>query len=58
MTDLSFIVLRDAITVSSINCLTSLFGGFPIFSVLGVMAHKLNKDVSEVVASGKKIPKT
>ena len=49
-----FIVPRDAVVVSSINCMTSLFGGFPIFSVIGFMAHTLKKDVSEVVSSGKK----
>ena len=49
-----FIILRDAVVVSSINCMTSLFGGFPIFSVIGFMAHTLKKDVSEVVSSGKK----
>lgn len=43
---------RDAVVVSSINCMTSLFGGFPIFSVIGFMAHTLKKDVSEVVSSG------
>ena len=48
-----FIVPRDAVVVSSINCMTSLFGGFPIFSVIGFMAHTLKKDVSEVVSSGK-----
>ncbi|KAJ7386445.1 hypothetical protein OS493_008573 [Desmophyllum pertusum] len=44
---------RDAVVVSTINCLTSLFGGFAIFSVMGFMAHTLNKEVSEVVSSGK-----
>ena len=38
--------------VSLINCMTSLFGGFAIFSVIGFMAHTLNKDVAEVVSSG------
>ena len=43
---------RDAIAVSLINCSTSFFGGFAIFSVIGFMAHTLKKDVSEVVSSG------
>lgn len=34
--------------------MTSLFGGFAIFSVIGFMAHTLQKDVSEVVSSGEK----
>ena len=46
-------VHRDAVVVATINCLTSLFGGFAIFSVIGFMAHTLNKEVSEVVSSGK-----
>lgn len=45
-------VFRDAVAVSCINCMTSLFGGFAIFSVIGFMAHTLQKDVSEVVSSG------
>ncbi|KAL9950885.1 hypothetical protein ACROYT_G043456 [Oculina patagonica] len=43
---------KDAVVVATINCLTSLFGGFAIFSVIGFMAHTLNKEVSEVVSSG------
>jgi len=43
---------RDAVVVSSINCMTSLFGGFVIFSVIGFMAHTLHKDVKDVVSSG------
>ena len=39
--------------MATINCLTSLFGGFAIFSVIGFMAHTLKKEVSEVVSSGK-----
>lgn len=45
--------LRDAVVVATINCMTSLFGGFAIFSVIGFMAHTLNKEVSDVVSSGK-----
>ncbi|KAK6026938.1 Sodium:neurotransmitter symporter family protein [Ostertagia ostertagi] len=40
---------RDAIVTSSINCLTSFFSGFVIFSTLGYMAELTNKEVSEVV---------
>ena len=46
-------VCRDAVVVPAINCMTSFFGGFAIFSVVGFMAHTLNKDVSKVVSSGK-----
>ncbi|KAL9950962.1 hypothetical protein ACROYT_G043544 [Oculina patagonica] len=43
---------RDAVVVATINCLTSFFGGFVIFSVIGFMAHSLNMEVSDVVSSG------
>ncbi|CAG2105030.1 unnamed protein product, partial [Medioppia subpectinata] len=43
---------RDAIFTSSINCLTSFIAGFVIFSVLGYMAHKMDKDISDVASGG------
>ncbi|KAG6937199.1 solute carrier family 6 member 14, partial [Chelydra serpentina] len=42
----------DAIAVCLVNCLTSVFAGFAIFSVLGHMAFLADKPVSEVVDSG------
>ncbi|XP_020371536.1 sodium- and chloride-dependent neutral and basic amino acid transporter B(0+)-like [Rhincodon typus] len=42
----------DAIIVCVINCATSVFAGFAIFSILGHMAHIQNKLVSEVAQSG------
>lgn len=42
----------DAIFVCITNCLTSVFAGFAIFSILGHMAFKAGKPVSKVVDSG------
>ncbi|XP_055514134.1 sodium-dependent serotonin transporter-like isoform X1 [Leucoraja erinacea] len=39
---------RDAMIGSTVNCLTSIFAGFVIFTILGYMAKKRNEDVSEV----------
>ncbi|XP_065064928.1 sodium- and chloride-dependent GABA transporter 1-like isoform X2 [Rhopilema esculentum] len=44
--------IRDAVSISLINCLTSVFAGFTIFCVLGHMAFKLGKNVEDVVTSG------
>nr|KAI8727432.1 sodium- and chloride-dependent glycine transporter 2-like; partial [Biomphalaria glabrata] len=43
---------RDAILVAVINCSTSVFAGFVIFSMLGYMAHVTNQDVQSVTTSG------
>ncbi|KAG8448336.1 hypothetical protein GDO86_015430 [Hymenochirus boettgeri] len=42
----------DAIMVCVTNCLTSVFAGFAIFSILGHMAFKAQKEVKDVVDSG------
>ena len=44
--------MKDAITVSLINCSTSFFAGFVIFSFLGFMAEKNGVAVGDVVSSG------
>ncbi|CAD5208801.1 unnamed protein product [Bursaphelenchus xylophilus] len=40
---------RDAVVTSLINCFTSFFSGFVIFSTLGYMSELTNRPVSEVV---------
>lgn len=44
--------LRDAMIVPIINCGTSFYAGFVIFSVLGFMATNKHTTVADVVASG------
>lgn len=44
--------LRDSMIVGIGNSLTSLFGGFVIFSYLGYMAAQLKEEVGDVVKSG------
>ena len=46
------ILHRDSIVVPLINCLTSFYSGFAIFSVLGFMAVQKGVTVDEVAASG------
>ncbi|XP_069063617.1 sodium- and chloride-dependent neutral and basic amino acid transporter B(0+)-like [Pleurodeles waltl] len=44
--------LFDTLFVCIVNSVTTIFAGFAIFSILGHMAHELNRPVSEVVDSG------
>jgi solute carrier family 6 amino acid transporter-like protein 5/7/9/14 len=44
--------LRDSIMIPIINCGTSFYAGFAIFSVLGYMAHQKGVTMADVAASG------
>lgn len=44
--------LKDALIVAFINCLTSFYAGFVIFSVLGFMAYEKGVPVSKVAVGG------
>ena len=48
-------VARDALIISLINCSTSVFAGFVIFSVLGFMAHQSGQQVDDVVEKGQQL---
>ncbi|XP_037549854.1 sodium-dependent noradrenaline transporter [Nematolebias whitei] len=43
---------RDALLTSTVNCVTSFFSGFAIFSVLGYMAEKHKVKVEDVATEG------
>ncbi|XP_036390518.1 sodium-dependent noradrenaline transporter-like [Megalops cyprinoides] len=43
---------RDALLTSTINCVTSFFSGFAIFSVLGYMAFKHDVKIEDVATEG------
>ncbi|XP_069107590.1 sodium- and chloride-dependent glycine transporter 1-like [Argopecten irradians] len=45
-------ILRDAVVIPIINCLTSVFAGFAIFSVLGFMAYTKGVSVEDVATDG------
>ncbi|XP_041373553.1 sodium-dependent proline transporter-like [Gigantopelta aegis] len=44
--------LNDAIIVSLLDCLTSIFAGLVIFTIIGYMAHELEQPIADVVKDG------
>ena len=42
----------DAVLVSIMDCVTSVFAGLVIFSIIGYMAHELGRPIEEVAADG------
>jgi len=44
--------LRDSLVIPIVDCLTSFYGGFAIFSVLGYMAKQKDVPISEVATGG------
>ena len=46
------LICRDSFLIPIINCATSFYAGFAIFSVLGFMAKAKGVDVEDVAQSG------
>lgn len=49
---------RDTITVALINCGTSVYAGFAIFSMIGYLAFKTGVSVEDAATSGKRMSTT
>lgn len=46
------VTCSDAILVSIMDCLTSVFAGLVIFAIIGYMAHELHVKVEDVATEG------
>ncbi|KAL9984764.1 hypothetical protein ACROYT_G007097 [Oculina patagonica] len=43
---------KDSVVVSLVNCMTSFFAGFTVFTMMGFMAHLLKTEVGNAVKGG------
>jgi len=43
---------RDALSICTVNCMTSILAGFVVFSVLGSLAHQTGQSIKDVVDEG------
>lgn len=47
-----FLFFSDCLITTAVNCFTSFFSGFVIFTYLGFMSHKQHKPISSVATEG------
>lgn len=53
----NLLIYRDALIVPLVTGLSSLYGGFVLYSVLGYLAHKTGRQVKDFVTSGNNVTK-
>lgn len=47
-----YIIYSDCLITTAVNCFTSFFSGFVIFTYLGFMSHKQHKPIDSVATEG------
>ncbi|KAI8432723.1 hypothetical protein MSG28_013684, partial [Choristoneura fumiferana] len=52
LNNITFIFCRDCLVTTLVNCFTSFFSGFVIFTYLGFMSHKQGVPISSVATEG------
>lgn len=48
----NILLFSDCLITTAVNCFTSFFSGFVIFTYLGFMSHKQHKPISSVATEG------